>query len=55
MEYEKKIRSEILASRTREKALVRVVWCGKGLIGTVEPSSFFLLHEIFQSPTGESL
>lgn len=47
MEYEKQIRSESLASRTREKALVRVVWCGRGLIRTVEPSSFFLLHDIF--------
>lgn len=55
MEYENQIRSESLASRTREKALARMVWCGRGLIGTVGPSSSFLLHEIFQSPMEKSL
>lgn len=49
MGYENQIISESLASRTWGVTLIRMLWNGKGLIGTAGPAAYFLLPEIFQT------
>lgn len=35
--------------------LIRMLWSGKGLIGTAGPAAYFLLPEIFSNPVRESV
>lgn len=49
--WDMKTKSDLrgLASRTWGVTLIRMLWSGKGLIGTAGPAAYFLLPEIFQT------